>query len=233
MLRYVLEYNQLTKQDPNDLRARVVDLNSYTEDDLARAISGANIGISLPESRAMLEAAAEILLKWLSAGNAVNLRLLHIHPTIPGKFLDGEYPREAAIRVTASKEVVALAKTIPLRHVEPVSPLRVESVHDVKSDTLNENLTSGGSVKIKGHNIRVTGIEPSVGLEFVNADNAAIVYPVPLEDVIVNNPSELIILAPSMPSGEEVFFKITTQYAGAKDRKEPLSFTFTKRLTVV
>ncbi|MDR1273571.1 MAG: DUF4469 domain-containing protein [Odoribacteraceae bacterium] len=233
MLRYVLEYNLLTKQDPNDLRARVVDLNSYTEDDLARAVADANIGISLPEARAMLEAVVGIILKWLAGGNAVSLRLMNIHPSIPGKYAEGEYPREAAIRITASKEVAELAKTIPLRHVEPVSPLRIESVHDVKSDTLNLNVTSGGSVKIKGHNIRVTGIDLSVGLEFVNADYPTSTYPVPPGDIIVNNPSELIIIAPLMSPGEEVLLKITTQYAGAKDRKEPLSFTFTKRLTVI
>jgi hypothetical protein len=232
-VEYVMEYNHLTQQEPNDQYARVVNGRVHGKSDLARAIAEANIGISMPEALAMIEAMDEIMLRWLVEGDSINTRLAHFHFSIPGKYMEGEYPREAAIRITASKEVTEVAKTIPLRRVEPVSPLRVESVHDVKSDTLNEMITSGGSVKIKGHNIRVTGVDPSVGLEFVNADVPTSVYPVPAGDIVVNNPSELIIVAPAMSPGEEVLLKITTQYAGTKDRKEPLSFTFTKRLTVV
>jgi hypothetical protein len=228
-----MEYNHLTKQDPNDLYARIVNALTRDKTDLAKAVAERNIGISMPEALAMIEALDEITLGWMAQGISINTRIAHFHFSIPGKYLDGEYPREAAIRITASKEVAELAKTIQLRRVEPVSPIRVESVHDVKSDTQNEMITSGGSVKVRGHNIRVTGIDPTVGLEFVNADNPAAVYPVPAGDIVVNNPSELIIVAPAMSPGEELLLKITTQYAGTKDRKEPHSFTFTRRLTVV
>jgi hypothetical protein len=229
---YILIDNVLTPLEPNDRRAQVVNARSYNKTDLATAIAKANIGISMPEALAMIEARDEIILGWIAEGHSVNLRLEHIHASIPGKFFEGEFPREAAIRITASKEVNDLAKSIPLRQVEPVSSIRVESVHDVKSDTLNSTITSGGSVKIKGHNIRVTGEDPSVGVEFVNADNPAIVYPVAPEDLVVNNPSELIIVAPAMSPGEEVLLKVTTQYAGTKDRKDAHSAIFTKRLVV-
>jgi hypothetical protein len=233
-VEYVLEDNVLTQKDPNDMYARVVNARSRTKADLAKAISERNIGISMPEALAMLEAAAEIMLEWLVNGDSINMRLAHYHHSVPGSFHEGEFPREAAIRITASKEVAELAKTIPLRRVEPVNPIRVESVHDVKSDTQNSMITSGGSVKVKGHNIRVAGTEPTVGVEFVNADNPAYVYPVPAEDLVVNNPSELIVIAPAMSSGEEVLLKITTQYSnGVKDLKTPHSTTFVKKLTVV
>jgi hypothetical protein len=229
-----MEYNHLTKEEPNDQYARVVNARSRGKLELAKAISERNIGISMPEALAMIEAIDEIILTWLAEGNSINTRLLHYHHSIPGTFFEGEYPREVAIRVTPSKEVVDLAKTIPLRRVEPVSPIRVESVHDVKSDTQNETITSGGSVKVKGHNIRVAGIDPTVGVEFVNIYNPAAVYPVPVEDLVINNPSDLIIIAPAMSPGEEVYLKITTQFAsGSKDLKEPRSFTFGKKLTVV
>jgi hypothetical protein len=227
-----MEYNHLTKQDPNDLYARVVNAQSRDKTDLARAIAERNIGISMPEALAMIEALDEITLGWMAQGISINTRIAHYHASIPGKYLEGEYPREAAIRITASKEVTDLAKTIPLRRVEPVSTIRIESVHDVKSDTQNSLITSGGSVKIKGHNIRVTGIDPTVGVAFVNADNPAAVYPVAAEDLVINNPSDLLVIAPAMTPGEEVFIKVTTQYSGSKDLKEPRSFTSTKRLTV-
>jgi hypothetical protein len=53
MIDYVLEMNHLTKEKPNDRYARVVNIQSKTEADLAEAIARRNLGI-------MLEAAAEI-----------------------------------------------------------------------------------------------------------------------------------------------------------------------------
>jgi hypothetical protein len=234
MVDYVMEDNLLTPQEPNDRYARVVNTRSYSENELAEAIAKHNIGISKAEALAMLEASAEIQLGWLAEGFSINMRLAHFHPAIPGKFLEGEYPHEAVIKITASKEVAELAKKIPLRHVEPVSPIRIETVHDVKSNTVNSMITGGGTVKIKGHNLKIAGIDPTVCAEFVNADNPSSAYPVSMQDIVVNNPSELMLIAPFMSSGEEVRLRITTQYsAGAKDLKAPRSVTFEKRLTVV
>jgi hypothetical protein len=234
MIDYVLEDNLLTPKEPNDRRARVVNVQSRSESDLAEAISRRNIGISKAEALAMLEAASEIQLEWLAEGHSINLRLAHFHPSIPGAFEEGEYPKDAVIRITASKEVAEMAKTISLRHVEPVSQISIEFVHDVKSDTTNDKVTSCGSVKITGHNLKVTGIDPSVGVEFISVEDPEAIYPVPAQDIVINNPSELLIVAPQMVTGEEVHLKVTTQYSKSlKDLKSPRSVTFDKKLTVI
>jgi hypothetical protein len=233
MIDYVLEDNLLTPKEPNDRYARVVNVQSRSESDLAEAISKRNIGISKAEALAMLEAASEIQLEWLAEGHSINLRLAHFHPSIPGAFEEGEYPKEAAIRITASKEVAETAKTIPLRHVEAVNPIHIDFVHDVKSDTTNSKVTRGGSVKITGHNLKIAGIEPAVGVEFISVEDPEAIYPVPAQDIIINNPSELLIIAPQMVTGEEVQLKVTTQYSGSlKGLKTPRSVTFGKKLTV-
>jgi hypothetical protein len=233
MIDYVLEDNLLTPKDPNDRYARVVNVQSRSESDLAEAISRRNIGISKAEALAMLEAASEIQLEWLSEGHSINMRLAHFHPSIPGAFEEGEYPKDAVIRITASKEVAETAKTIPLRHVEAVNPIHISFVHDVKSDTTNNKVTRGGSVKITGHNLKVTGKEPAVGIEFISVEDPEAIYPVPAQDIVINNPSELLIVAPQMVTGEEVHLKVTTQYSTtAKDLKTPRSITFERKLTV-
>jgi hypothetical protein len=234
MVEYVFKDNPLTSQDPNDRIALVVNGRSHSASDLAEAIAKRNIGISKVEALAILEAATEIQLEWLAEGCSINTRLAHFHPSIPGTYREGEFPKEAAIRITPSKEVAELARKIQLQHVEPTNPIRIESVHDVKSDTINDKITGGGTVKIRGHNIRIAGINPTVCVEFVNADTPTTAHPVPAQDMIVNNPSELIIVAPVMTSGEKVQLKITTQYSsGNKDLKMPRSMTFDKKLTVV
>ncbi|MDR1436663.1 MAG: DUF4469 domain-containing protein, partial [Candidatus Symbiothrix sp.] len=188
-----------------------------------------------PEVLAVLEATSEIQLEWLKAGHSVNLRLMHLHPSIPGSYEEGEYPKEAVIRITPSKEVNEAAKKISLRHVEPVYPMRVEYVHDTKSNTTNDKITSGGTVKITGHNLKVEGTLPAVGLEFVSVEDPEAIYPVPIGDFVINNPSELILTAPTMVSGEKVILKITTQYSNNNTRllKTPRSVTFERELTVV
>jgi hypothetical protein len=234
MIDYVLENNPLTKENLNDRRARVVNVHSYTEEDLAEAIAKRNMGISKPEALAMLAAATEIQMEWITSGNGINLRLAHFHPSIPGTFEEGEYPKEAIYRVTPSKEVAAAAKTITLRHVEPVSPIRIEFVNDVKSNTTNDRITGGGTVKILGHHLKIAGTgEFAVGVEFVSVDTGT-VYTVPEQDLIINHPSEVMIIAPPMTSGEKVILKITTQYSGGTTLlKKPRSITLEKDLTVV
>jgi hypothetical protein len=148
MIDYVLEDNLLTKKDANDRFARVVNVHSFTESDLAEAIARRNLGISKPEALAMLEAAAEIQMEWLSQGNGINMRLAHFHYAIPGVYKEGEYPTEAVVRITPSKELTEAARQNTLRHVEPVIPMKVNYVEDVRSSSTNEYITSGGNVKI-------------------------------------------------------------------------------------
>ncbi|MDR1369123.1 MAG: DUF4469 domain-containing protein [Dysgonamonadaceae bacterium] len=233
MIDYVLENNHLTKEKPNDRYARVVNVQSFTEADLAEAIARRNLGISKAEALAMLEAAAEIQLEWMALGHAINLRLIHIHPSVPGTYEDGEYPHEAIYRITPSKELVEVAKHIKLRHVEAVSPIHVESVHDLKSGTANDKITSGGTLKITGHNIKVEGALPEVCAQFISLEDPEADYRIPMSDFIVNNPSELILTAPQMVTDEEVQLKITTQYSGTKPLKTPHSITFSKVFTVI
>ena len=234
MIDYVLENHLLKKDRPGERYARAVNVRSYTEQDLAEAIAGRNMGISKPEALAMLEAIAEIEKEWLAAGNAVNLKTVHLRPSIPGMFREGEYPKKAIIRATPSKEIVELAGKIRLRQVEPVSPILVDYVHDVKSDTVSEKITRGGTVKVAGHNLKIAGDAASVCIEFVSLENPEANYRIPAGDIIVNNPMKLIVVAPMMTAGEEVQLKITTQFSGgSKQVKTPRSYVFDRTLTVV
>jgi hypothetical protein len=234
MIDYVLESNPLTRDKPNDRRARAVNVHSCTEEDLAEAISKRNMGISKPEALAMLAALTQIQMEWITAGHSINLSMAHFHPSIPGAYEEGTYPKEAAYRITPSKEVAMAAKMIPLRHVEPVNPIRIAFVNDVKSNTTNDLITGGGTVKITGHHLKIAGTaEFAVGVEFISTDTGT-VYAIPAQDLIINYPSELMIIAPLMTSGEKVALRVTTQYSGgATLLKKPRSITFERELTIV
>ncbi|MDR0612213.1 MAG: DUF4469 domain-containing protein [Dysgonamonadaceae bacterium] len=174
-------------------------------------------------------------MKWVAEGNTVNLRTAHYHFSIPGVYEEDEYPKEAVIRITPSKELAEIAKKVPLRHVEPVAPMRIDFIRDVKSNTRNDKVTRGGTVKITGHNLKIAGMDLSVGAMFISREDPDAIYPIPAIDLIVNNPSELMVIAPAtMVVGEPVVFRVTTQYtSGGTLLKAPRSFTFEKELTVV
>jgi hypothetical protein len=233
MIKYVLENNILTAKDPNDRYARVVEVRTRTQEDLAQAVADRNMGISKPEVLAMLEAQAEIIERWVSDGDAVLTRTVHIHPTVPGVYKDGEYPSRAVVRATPTKELSEAIKHTPLQHTEPVSPIRIEFVHDVPTDTTNDKITRGGTAKIKGHNLKIAGPDPTVGIEFISVEDPEAIYRVAAKNILINNPSELMIIAPLMVPGEEVILRITTQYSSGPFLKKPRVCTFDRKLTVV
>jgi hypothetical protein len=234
MIEYVLEDNLLTEDKANDSYARVVNVRSLTDNDLAEAIAERNLGISKPEVLAMLEACAQIQLKWLASGNAVNTQLAHFHYAIPGTYAEGEHPTEAIVRITPSKMLSEAVKKNTLREIEPLVPIRIERVEDMKSGTTNEFITNLGNVKIYGHNLKIEGKKPGVGVRFVSLEDPGAIYPVPAVDIITNNPKELVIMAPHMVVGEPVQLEITTQFSGSSGRllNEPRSITYTKTFTV-
>jgi hypothetical protein len=234
MVNYILEDNRLKKSGREGRCARVVSTRSYTENDLAEAISKRNIGISKAEAVALLEAAAEIQLEWLADGNSVNLRLVRFHQSIPGVYVDNEYPAEGVIRVTASKEVAKAAKRMTLKHVKSTELLRVDFVDDLWSKTVNRFITGGGAVKIAGYNLKILGTNPDVCVEFISVENPKVAYPVRSVDLITNNPSELTIIAPRMTVDENVRLRITTQFSrnNNKTLQKSRSVTFERVFTV-
>jgi hypothetical protein len=74
---------------------------------------------------------------------------------------------------------------------------------------------------------------PGVGIEFISLEDPEAIYKAPAGDIVINNPSELVIVAPQMVTGDVVQLKITTQFSNASTLlKTPRSVTFSKPLTV-
>jgi hypothetical protein len=137
--------NRLTNELTNESTAHSVNVRVYTTDDLAETLAGWNIGINMPEALTTIEATDEIEMEWIEAGGgAINLLLVHFHPSIPGHYAEGEYPTEAAIWITPSKELCRIAKNIPLHHAGQASPIFISSLYDVKTATTNSKVTRQG-----------------------------------------------------------------------------------------
>ncbi|MHB9294965.1 hypothetical protein PilKf_00697 [Pillotina sp. SPG140] len=234
MLEYTLEYNELT-EEPGDLRARVVNVRSYTEQELIDKILQIGAGLTRSDVVSVLEAMKQVTAGILADGGAVHTELFNASPSIQGVFNapDETYnadKHKISINFHIGSGLRKAVADIKVKKVIAVSSgTIIISVTDIKTGSVNGTLTPGRDLKITGVKIKIAGDDPDVGLYFVPASGT----PVKADpsDFVINNPSEVIALIPALTPGTWQV-RIVTQYSGSKDLKTPRTVTFDKDLTV-
>jgi hypothetical protein len=106
----------------------------------------------------------------------------------------------------------------------------IAQVFDVKSGSVNDLLTPERNLKIAGYKIKIAGDSAANGVYFVNQTTAERTK-VDDSDIVVNNPSELIVVIPALTAGSYLL-EVTTQYAPSKLLKDAKTTIFDKTLTV-
>jgi hypothetical protein len=107
----------------------------------------------------------------------------------------------------------------------------ITQVEDMKTGSVNDLLTPGRNLKISGQKIRVAGDKPDVGVLFRSGDDPEAVYRVAPDDIVINNPSELMIVIPELLA-DTYRLEITTQFNRTQPLKNPRTAVFDKILTV-
>jgi hypothetical protein len=106
----------------------------------------------------------------------------------------------------------------------------ISHVVDSKTGSVNDLITPGGTLKIKGGKLKIAGDNPQTGISF--EDEAGNAVRVEERDIVVNNPSELIVQIPPLAAGRYQL-TICTQFCGsAIPLKEPRTAVYEKILTV-
>lgn len=236
-IKAYLYENLLTKDNPNDYIARTVSERSLSVKDICQAAvsrGGADV------TAAAMEHATEIFLKemayQLCDGFSVNTGYFTAGTQIRGvfdspsesfntekhnilfQFNQGEKLRAEIPNIEIDILGLADASTVILQ------------VKDVKSGTLNDMLTPGRNLKISGSRLKIAGDHNANGVYFVNTATENRIQ-VEADDVVVNNPSELIVVIPDLPSGS-YRLEVVTQYAVSVMLKEPRTAAFDKTLLV-
>lgn len=236
-IKAYLYENLLTKDNPNDYIARTVSERSLSVKDICQAAvsrGGADV------TAATMEHATELFLKemayQLCDGFSVNTGYFTAGTQIRGvfdspsesfntekhnilfQFNQGEKLRAEIPNIEIDILGLADASTVILQ------------VKDVKSGTLNDMLTPGRNLKISGSRLKIAGDHKANGVYFVNTATENRIQ-VEADDVVVNNPSELIVVIPDLPSGS-YRLEVVTQYAVSVMLKEPRTAAFDKTLLV-
>ncbi|WP_314695101.1 DNA-binding domain-containing protein [Tannerella forsythia] len=231
-------YDNLLTPDPNDFTARVSSERSLSVADICHSAAtrgGADV------SDAAMSHAVELFLKEMAYrlcdGFAVNTGYFTAVPVVRGVFLN---PNETFDPQRHTLQFQFTQGELMRREIEDVevkimgvaeTGLYIGQVEDMKSRTVNEVLTPGFNLRVTGTKLRVVGDKPGVGIFFrETATNTA--TKVDEGDIVVNNPSELMIIIPALPAGTYQL-EVTTQYStGNKLLKEVRSAVFDRPLTV-
>lgn len=228
--------NQLT-DDPNDFIARVSSERSLTVEDICKsAVTRGGADISAEAMRHGVELFQKEMAYLLSDGYSVNTGYFTATALVKGIF---NSPRET---FNPEKHKVlfqfnqgeAMRKELSNIEVEIMgvaeSGLRIAQVIDVKTSSVNDLLTPGFNLKISGYKIKLGGEHASVGVYFHNQDTNASTK-VNAADIVVNNPSEVIVVTPALTAGTYQL-EVVTQHSGSVILKEPRSAIFEKMLVV-
>ena len=214
-------YDNLLTPDPNDFTARVSSERSLSVADICHSAAtrgGADV------SDAAMSHAVELFLKEMAYrlcdGFAVNTGYFTAMPVVRGVFLN---PNETFDPQRHTLQFQFTQGELMRREIEDVevkimgvaeTGLYIGQVEDMKSRTVNEVLTPGFNLRVTGTKLRVVGDKPGVGIFFrETATNTA--TKVDEGDIVVNNPSELMIIIPALPAGTYQL-EVTTQYSMGK-----------------
>ena|SRR6218665_1289894 len=221
-IKAYLHDNPLTSDNTNDMIARILSERSL-------------------DIKEICESATELFLKemayLLCDGYSVNTGYFTASITIKGVFdssTESFDPKKHSLSVQLSQGE-KLRSELHNVEVEILGPTpfgaNITEVLDTKSSSMNNLLTPHRNLKIFGNKIKIAGDTLLNGVFFINQQdgNRTAVDPA---DIVINYPSQLIVIIPELASGEYAL-EIVTQFSpGSKSLKHPRTITFSKTLTV-
>ena len=234
-IKVYLYENYLT-DNPNDLTARVSSERSVGIRDLCRSAVNRAKAPTTPEA---MEHNVRLFLDemafQLKNGFSINAEYFTANAQVRGVFeskTDKFDPAKHSILFRFNQGDL-LRKELPNIKVQVMgmgdTGIVISHVQDKKSGSVNDLITPGGALKIRGGKLKIVGENPDVGVSFENENGVA--EKVNQQDVIVNNPSELIVEIPQLPAGKYRLV-VCNQYAVGTLLKEPRTTVYDKILTV-
>jgi hypothetical protein len=218
--------NPLTERT-DDRYGRVVNVASVNDEVLlARAIANGFNG-NAESMRATLRAVDAEAMKAVARSEIVNYGLGHIALDTNAVFIgdapvwDPEKDRLVA-RITPSKALREALKSTPVRILGMAPDNSVISfVTDVTTGKVNETLTLGGMVNLRGSRVKIVGNKPGIGLWLTNVDTQEEVE-VPSTAIGMNDPKRISFVVPATLAAGNYILSIVTQFVnGSTLLKEP------------
>ena len=234
-LTYSLTENLLTA-NANEFKAQPVNVRSYTMSEIIQRILARNPGLSQAQITAAIDEFFKESSMIIEDGGALNTPLMNTQPSIAGVFhgaTDVFDPKRHRVKTNVFpgkmlQKATAGIKTQKAQTADPM-PFILE-VHDVLSDTFNEQLTPGGVIQIWGGRLRLATENPENGI-FLTDDLAQTIK---LTTIIENKPARIIAMLPQdLPAGTYTLELRTSFVNSGKESKSMKTGRFNRELTAV
>ena len=227
-----LRPNLLT-EDKGDYMAVPVTNGSLTIDDIVEDLRKEGMEIKVETATDVIKRFNRKVLERVLAGYNVNTGLVYMRPVIKGVFRDRVWNpliHRVYIAMTQVMEVrKAVADTIVNILGEQADPIALYSVTDSATDG---TLTKGRNAELKGSYLKIVGDDPAVGITFRNIDTMEVIK-LDTTDIVLNEPSRLLILVPATLAAGEYELTVTTQFtAGNSLLNQPRSVTFSEPVII-
>ena len=151
------------------------------------------------------------------SGYNVNTGLVYMRPVIKGVFRDKTWnPAVHSVYVTMNQGYdlrKAVADTTVEILGEQATPLEIYTITDSTTGATDGTLTKGRNAELKGTYLKIAGDNPANGIVFRNIDTKEETR-LTLADIVLNEPSRLLILVPAALAAGEYELSVTTQYSG-------------------
>jgi len=231
-------YQNLLTEDPNDYTARVIsertlNIEEICKDAVARGGAASTAAAMEHNVNLFLK---EMMFK-LMDGYSINTNYFTATPHIKGVFnspLETFNPDKHSILIRLNQGERARTELSKIK-VDILgvgdNVILVSHVVDIKTGVVNDIITPGGILKIKGAKLKIVGNNPEVGVYF--QDESENTIKVEEGSIAINKPSELIVQIPQLEAGVYKLI-IKNQYTvGSALLNEPRTSIFEKNLTVL
>ncbi len=230
-------YDNALTSDPDDYVARVNSERSLSSEEICEsAVSRGGADISQASMLHGTNLFFKEMAYQLCNGYSVNTGYFTATPLIRGVFNspDDTFDPERHTILFQFNQGDTLRNELSTIEVQIMgvadTGLGISQVTDMKTGSVNDQLTPGRNLRIDGHKLKVAGENENTGIFFINQSSEEETK-VDASDLIINNPSELLIIIPELGAGTYKL-KVSTQYAKGQFLKEPRTAIFDKELTV-
>jgi len=231
-------YDLPITQRKDDRYGRVVTTRSLTEDDLIAIAVSRRTDLSPTSLKSSMNILQEIAIEQIANGASVSFGLGYFNLGVNGVFVGNDARWDSAIHSLS----VRVAPTAALRNAVKASKVDVRgmaasgavinTVTDVTTGEVNSRLTPGGGIKLTGTKIKIDGDELKVGITLTNQATSEVIA-IPPTSLLLNDPSKITFIVPSILVNGDFKLSITTQYSSPSHiLKEPRTFSFDYILNV-
>jgi hypothetical protein len=234
MLQYALLENLLTPA-PNDYMAQPVNVRTHDLEGVYKRISARYPGLTPAQIAAAVNEFIEEICAITEEGEAVNTPLVNTQFSTPGVYegaMDSYDSKRHSVRLnlvpgTRLREAVRKVKLEKVVVAEPLP--HILEVKDIVSNTVNETLTPGGVVQLRGGRLKFLPAETDNGIFLINEQGAE----TKLAVIVENKPARLIAVLPADLQRGDYSIEVRTSWTtSGKPMKTLKQGRFNKILTV-